>query len=190
MIKGFNSNEVKKLLIVIKQLNEDGLTDSAIARKLNKANSTINYYRNNVLNLPANQIKRSYLSKYDRLRGYIIRNVKFSAKRRNIEFNLNFTDFDLPIFCPILNIKLKYLGESSGNSFDHVTLDRIDNSKGYIKGNVIIISRLANAMKNEASFDQLDLFSKNMFALTNYYKNEGALGNITDIFPNIKLLEN
>ena len=66
---------------------------------------------------------------------------------------------------------------------DNLTLDRIDNSKGYIPGNVMIISRLANAMKNEASFEQLQKFITNYTYLINYVNEHGTLGNITDIFP-------
>lgn len=39
-------------------------------------------------------------------------------------------------------------------------------------------------MKNSANFDELENFCKNTLLLINYYKNQGALGNITDIFPN------
>lgn len=56
-----------------------------------------------------------------------------------------------------------------------------------IDKNVWIISRLANAMKNEADFNQLITFSQNIIKLINFYKNQGALVNITDIFPDIIL---
>ncbi len=39
-------------------------------------------------------------------------------------------------------------------------------------------------MKNEANFEQLETFSKNIITLINFYKNHGALGNVTDIFFN------
>lgn len=48
----------------------------------------------------------------------------------------------------------------------------------------MIISRLANAMKNEASFKQLEMFIKNYSYLIKYLNEHGTLGNITDIFPN------
>lgn len=126
----------------------------------------------------------TYHSNYDRIRGYIIRNSKFMAKRRGLKFNLKYDDFEIPEYCPLLNVKLRYLKEehNDGNNPYHASLDRIDNSKGYIKGNVIVISRLANAMKNAATLDQLLVFCKNTEKLINHYKNQGALGSITDVF--------
>lgn len=127
--------------------------------------------------------ENTYTNKYDRIRGYIIRNSKYTAGRRGIYFNLKYTDFELPKYCPILGVKLEYGAGNDGNSPYHATLDRIDNNKGYIPGNVMVISRLANAMKNQADFTQLETFITNYSLLINYYKKYGALGNITDIFP-------
>lgn len=142
----------------------------------------------NLFGLQPKMSENSYDSEYDRIRGYIIRNSKYCAKRRDIYFDLKYTDFELPEFCPILGMKLEYGSESNGNSPNHATLDRIDNSKGYIPGNVMIISRLANAMKNEASFSQLQTFIENYSYLIKYIDEQGTLGNVTDIFPHWKKL--
>lgn len=180
--------DTSKLQEQIKELHSLGLTDREIARKLNIKSNNVQWHRERNLKLPPNWLKINYNNQYDRIRGYIIRNLKCSAKRRNLDFNLQYTDLELPKYCPLLNIKLDYTNSFSGNNFNRATTDRIDNSKGYIKGNIIIISRLANAMKNEANFDQLELFAKNMQKIINCYKNQGALGSITDIFPDIEKL--
>ncbi len=66
----------------------------------------------------------------------------------------------LPKFCPLLNIALKINQiKSENNSF---SLDRIDNSKGYIPGNVWIISKRANWIKNNASIEELDTLVNNL----------------------------
>ena len=52
----------------------------------------------------------------------------------------------------------------------------------------MIISRLANAMKNEATFEQLQSFITNYNYLINYVNEHGALGDITDIFPHWRKL--
>ena len=137
----------------------------------------------NLFDLPPKMPENNYNSEYDRIRGYIIRNSKYCAKRRGIHFDLKYTDFELPEYCPILGIKIEYGAGSDGNAPNHASLDRIDNTKGYIPGNVMIVSRLANAMKNEASFEQLQSFVTNYTYLLNYINEHGTLGNITDIFP-------
>lgn len=140
------------------------------------------------LDLPPKMPENVYESEYDRIRGYIIRNSKYMAHRRGIYFDLKYTDFELPEFCPILGLKLEYGSGNDGNSPSHATLDRIDNTKGYIPGNVMVISRLANSMKNSATFEQLESFINNYSLLINYFNNQGTLGNITDIFPHWKKL--
>lgn len=180
------SNKISKNRKQIEIFNNQGFTDSEIARQLNMSISGVNYLRNK-MNLTPNWSKNIYNSEYDKLRGYIIWNIKFSAKRRNIKFDLKYSDLELPEYCPLLNIKLEYSTEGDFNLLNHATVDRIDNSKGYVKGNIIIISRLANNMKNEASFDQLLLFYKNIEKLISIYKIQGALGSITDLDFNIKI---
>lgn len=142
----------------------------------------------NLFDLPPKMPENNYNSEYDRIRGYIIRNSKYCAKRRGIHFDLKYTDFELPEYCPIIGIKIEYGAGSDGNASNHASLDRIDNTKGYIPGNVMIVSKLANTMKNEASFEQLQSFVTNYTYLLNYINEHGTLGNITDIFPHWKKL--
>ena len=62
--------------------------------------------------------------------------------------------------CPILEVPLEF--GTKGNYEYSPSIDRIDNSKGYIKGNIQIISKKANSMKNSASLDELRKFCKNV----------------------------
>ena len=67
---------------------------------------------------------------------------------------------ELPERCPILDIELiKNDSKRLGNS---ASLDRVDNNKGYIKGNVRVISFKANHMKANASIQELLKFSQNI----------------------------
>jgi hypothetical protein len=184
------ANEIKKLV-------EQSFTDKEISEKLNISRRRVGYIRE-VFNIKPFFRHNNYKSKEDRIKGYMIRNVKYSSKRRNLDFDLDYKDITLPRYCPLLNIELNYNNQKShkilnlGNDYENLsfndisraTVDRIDNSKGYVKGNIIILSRLANAMKNEANFEQLETFSTNILNLINFYKNQGARGNITDIFFN------
>jgi len=186
---GLTSNyylKKEKNLNDVKLMSEKGLSDKKISEVLNIPQKTVTYYRTK-LKMSPSMPETTYSSEKDRIKGYIIRNSKFMAKRRGIHFDLKYTDFDLPEYCPILDIKLTFKSQSSGNEYNHASLDRIDNNKGYIKGNVIVLSRLANAMKNCADYSQLRLFSKNITKLIDFIETQGTLGNITDVFPDIKL---
>lgn len=64
---------------------------------------------------------------------------------------------ELPEFCPITKLKLEtHVGKHTGLMSNSYTLDRIDNSKGYIKGNVAIISHKANRMKSDLTLQQIE----------------------------------
>lgn len=85
------------------------------------------------------------------------------AKKRGFEFNLTESDIIIPSFCPVLGIPIKF--NVGLNSDDSISVDRIDNSKGYISGNIVIISRRANTLKSSASLNELEriyLFYKNL----------------------------
>lgn len=76
------------------------------------------------------------------------------AKRDNIEFNLDVSDIAIPQTCPVLGIELKR-GIGKGPKDNSPTLDRIHPKIGYIKGNVIVISSLANKIKTSANYRQI-----------------------------------
>lgn len=86
--------------------------------------------------------------------------AKNRAKARNHDFSINIDDIFIPEKCPILGIELKCSSGKSGGKINSPSLDRIDNTKGYIKGNVIVISHLANSMKSYASVEQLKQFAR------------------------------
>lgn len=76
--------------------------------------------------------------------------VKARAKKCRIEFSILPSDIAIPKKCPYLGISLfKKGGVLTANS---PSLDRIDPSKGYVSGNVRVISYRANAMKSDSSF--------------------------------------
>ena len=93
---------------------------------------------------------------------YLINHSKQRAKKKGLEFTITANDLILPDKCPILNKPFTLLD----NKYNY-SLDRIDNSKGYIPGNVKIISRLANTMKNNATNEELEAFAHNIL---NYIK--------------------
>lgn len=88
-------------------------------------------------------------------------NAKYRAKRDGIEFNLEMSDVIVPTHCLYLGIILTCKkGERHCDSL--MSLDRIDPTRGYVRGNVEVISYKANRMKNDASREELLTFASNI----------------------------
>lgn len=84
--------------------------------------------------------------------------VKCRAKKRGLDFNLDADDMEFPETCPILGISISAkLGRDNWPSFD-----RVDNSKGYTKDNVRVISARANMLKNANTIKTLESILKYM----------------------------
>lgn len=73
--------------------------------------------------------------------------AKARAKDKRIPFNLTLNDIVIPARCPALGITLR-AGSKSNSS---PTLDRIIPTLGYTRGNVIVISAIANAIKSSGT---------------------------------------
>ncbi len=84
--------------------------------------------------------------------------AKKRAKKKNLEFSLEKKDLIVPEYCPVLNIKLKFGVRIATD--ESPSIDRIDNTKGYTKDNICIISRRANSIKSNASFEEINLILK------------------------------
>jgi len=83
-----------------------------------------------------------------------------SARQRGLEFNIDKSDIHIPTHCPLLGIELKRTNDNNRDTCP--SLDRIDSSKGYIKGNVWIISYRANRIKNNATVKELRMVADNL----------------------------
>ena len=80
--------------------------------------------------------------------------LRSRAKRAGMEFNLTEEDVLIPDVCPILKIPLFF--PDNGRSDNTPSADRVDNSKGYIKGNVRFISLAANIRKGDMTIEQVE----------------------------------
>lgn len=89
----------------------------------------------------------------------MLRAASNRAKKRDMEFSITEDDFELPERCPILGIPIQVNSGKKGGFGDSASLDRIDSTKGYVKGNVQVLSRRANAMKMDASPAELVAFA-------------------------------
>lgn len=89
---------------------------------------------------------------------HMLNNSKQRAKATGLEHNLTIDDIVIPDVCPVLGIKLE-----TGDRKEHYnapSIDRIDNTKGYIKENVVIVSTRANLLKKDATIDELIKIAK------------------------------
>jgi len=80
--------------------------------------------------------------------------AKKRAKQKGLPFDLSVEDIVIPKRCPYLDIPISAQGgRQTANS---PSLDRIDPDKGYVRGNVEVISYRANAIKHNAIFDEFE----------------------------------
>jgi len=81
------------------------------------------------------------------------------AKLGGFECTITKDDIVIPETCPVLGIPLFARVGAGRSNRDQVenspSLDRIDNSKGYVPGNIAVISMRANMIKNNATLDEL-----------------------------------
>ena len=88
----------------------------------------------------------------------MLNNSKQRAKNSNLEHTLLLEDIIIPDYCPVLGIKLE-TGDRK-NHYNAPSIDRVDNSKGYTKDNIIIMSTKANMLKKDATLDELIMIGK------------------------------
>jgi hypothetical protein len=81
---------------------------------------------------------------------------KFAKKRataNNIPFNITPEDIIVPPVCPVFGTEFKI---GSGSIDPRApSLDRIFPEKGYVKGNIAVISHRANTLKGNASAEEI-----------------------------------
>lgn len=79
--------------------------------------------------------------------------IKKRAKDLGLPFDLDKSDIKIPDYCPVLGIKIERNNSAFKGSSPSV--DRIIPSKGYTKGNIVVISNRANIIKRDATIDEL-----------------------------------
>lgn len=81
----------------------------------------------------------------------LLSRIRKRCKKSGILFNLTPGDLIIPPTCPIFGFVFTR-GASSGTD---VTVDRIKPCLGYTKGNIVVVSRLANQIKSSATSEQV-----------------------------------
>jgi hypothetical protein len=84
----------------------------------------------------------------------LVMRAKQRAKQNGLPFDLTVADIVIPTHCPALGIPLiQRVGK--GHTANSPSLDRVDPAKGYVRGNVVVISMLANRIKSDATHEQI-----------------------------------
>jgi hypothetical protein len=88
---------------------------------------------------------------------YRVKKHKFASKKANsrrtgIKFTIDFGDLVWPSYCPVLGIPINYL--SPGISENSPSIDQIVPGKGYVPGNVAVMSWRANRIKNDGTLEE------------------------------------
>ncbi len=94
----------------------------------------------------------------------ISKDCKNRATKRKIEHNISIEYLmklldDCNYTCPVFKTKF-IINSKEKNKLYKPSLDRIDNTKGYIEGNVAWISWKANTMKSDATREELKMFAE------------------------------
>jgi len=91
--------------------------------------------------------------------------LRHRAKKNGFPFDIDIDDLMAaynPV-CPYLGIALRI--DAKRNSGESLSVDKIDPTKGYVKGNIEIISMKANKMKDNATGEELVKFANRVLVV-------------------------
>lgn len=75
-----------------------------------------------------------------------------------MDFDIDVVDIIIPPSCPIFGWELTNIS-GKGRVKTNASIDRIEPEKGYVKGNIMVMSDLANRMKQNATKAELITFA-------------------------------
>lgn len=87
-------------------------------------------------------------------------NARQRGRKRGFGATITPADLIWPSHCQVLGIELDYPERSGTRGRQHAqpnwpSLDRWDSTKGYVRGNVFVISFRANSLKNSATYAEI-----------------------------------
>jgi len=102
----------------------------------------------------------------------MVSRAKSRAAKRGIPFDLKPTDFEIPDICPVLQIPIN-CNVGNGGGANSPSLDRIIPERGYVSGNVVVISKRANSIKTDASWEEIQMVANWLREATSRIENPG-----------------
>ena len=91
---------------------------------------------------------------------YMLDRCRGRSRAKGLECTITVSDIQIPDVCPILGMPLKRNKGAGRAAPDSPSVDRIDPLRGYVPGNVQVVSYKANAMKSNATPDELVRFAE------------------------------
>lgn len=131
--------------------------DAWLNRNRHKQRATTNrYYANNKEKV----LKKQRETRVKNPKVHLLKNARNRAAKYGLLFDIDENDFDMPFTCPLLGyVLMPAIGVQAPNS---PSLDRKDPKKGYIKGNVWVISYRANMAKSDLTLEELQMLVMNL----------------------------
>jgi hypothetical protein len=96
-----------------------------------------------------------------KLKNRLLNAARARARKYGYDFDLTVDDIIMPKYCPLLGIEMFVTESRKGKKHSSFSLDRIDSSKGYVKGNVWVISMMANSMKSDSNYEDFKKMADN-----------------------------
>lgn len=146
---GYNNTDKGEIVLNLQERDEEILIKF---KNLLKYSGKL-YYLKPILN----KVTGKYSQKIVR---FYVSNKYLSSKLEGLDFNIKIEDIIIPDKCPLLD-KEFIKGVKGDYQFTH-SIDRIDSNKGYIKGNIQVLSMKANNMKSDSSQEELITFAINI----------------------------
>ena len=106
-----------------------------------------------------NRRERARLRRIANPEATMLYDLKYRARMHGIECTISVEDIVIPGICPVFGTAF-VIGGPVETRHLAPSIDRIDSTLGYIKGNVQVISFKANAMKQNASIADMILLGK------------------------------
>ena len=144
-------------LPTIQTMVEEGKSITAIAKHYGKSKQRM-YQIFDKYNIPNIEKERKNLLKGKSIEYYWLNKILTSKGISKVEKVHILENLELPTHCPCLGLKLKYDGtgmQGFSREEGSPSLDKVYPDKGYVLGNVQIISWRANRIKNDSTPEEI-----------------------------------
>jgi hypothetical protein len=113
-------------------------------------------------------ISRQRAYRTTRPENMLLSDARRRAKASDLPFDLTVDDIVIPETCPVLGIPL-VIGNSYSDRESSPSIDKLVPERGYVRGNVCVISFRANRLKSDATLTELEAVTNYVRKYTNNY---------------------